>query len=293
MPIEGDPVLVCSDRPDHCPVDLASGFTAEVAPCQTDDDCYRMNYVCDPDSRFADALGCRPPLCTEPGFACPEAWFCDVDSEGAWISTGTPVAGCRGVRCDLQGIECPEGSNCVPESDAESNGCVPNGCSTQDDCETGYVCNVEGHVCQPIPCSEPDGVTCSAGSQCDPDADGSGCVKIPCSEPDGEDCATGFFCDGEGALPRCLPFHCSDPEGLPCQAGDRCDPNVGADGCIVADCFEDGAKPCVGGVCNTMLAPGAFDRGCKECAVDTDCGCGACVAGICFKGPGWGVAGCE
>lgn len=252
-----------------------------VPPCSTDEDC-DSGQVCDglPGACLPSFCSCDPAtggiLCTEDcgGKVCqePAGDLCkdfvppcstDDDCDGGQVCNGIPGAclpsfcGCDSdtgeIFCteDCGGKVCQDGGSTEPCSDF-----VPP-CSSDDDCDSGQVCDTLPGACLPSACGcdpETGAIFCTAdcgGKVCQESSSGP-CADFvpPCTNDAG--CPSGMECSFEG----CNPSSCF------------CDETTGGIACT----FD-----CGGGVC----VPEEPSCGCKD---DSECtktvgGCCPCSSG--------------
>jgi len=173
-------------------------------------------------------------------------------------------------------------------------------------CEGGFVRQVgatacdsdcgETGVCESWAPPPPEGVPCTADSDCDsaateyclPPGESPAC---PVCSPDERSCLSDADCpDGthcaeyEPVCPPCdgiAPTTCFEncvPGG--CPDGETCTPGGG---CTPLRC-ESGAVECP----DNHRCTGGGDDGCARlaCERDSDCDCGSCISGLCYDGPG-------
>lgn len=163
--------------------------------------------VCPPDSYFTPT-GCV--FCGEHEVATETS--CDCEPGFSRPATGAP--------CSEAGLgsECnPDDSMCMAPYDhcepaGDSGYCTTTGCSSTDDCESGYACNQDS-VCQRPPdglnkpCTSPDDCAGTEATFCDSFMTQS-CQVQGCSlDPD--DCFTGYQCCDLSSFglpePLCVP----------------------------------------------------------------------------------------
>jgi hypothetical protein len=231
----------CESRAD-CPQGQVCTAEKFCTTCSTSGQC-SVKEVCDADSRLC-------LLRDGWGTACAVNDDCQA---GSWCKQGlclprADVSLCPGG----ESRECPQGERCnrvnlVCEEDL--------GCSTNDDCSAGELCNTGSRQCQP---------RCTVDTQAEVCAAGQRCVKELCVQcaTDAE-CGPGLSCDAAGncsAGSRCytdrdcsVPLVCLVQTGacLPrapacrsdanCAANQRCDVPSGR--CIPRDCQPDRYEP--------------------------------------------------
>lgn len=147
-------------------------------------------------------------------------------------------------------------------------GYVPPGagvstCRTMDDCAGRGICFTPGEStgCGPPPIHE-----CVTDADCAGDGVERVCVEVgPCGGT------------------SCVPV-CTSP-GASCDADETCNADNGR--CEPISC-EDGWVCPASAACSRGLGT-PDEHGCarRDCTVDSDCDCGACVRGFCHDGPGF------
>jgi hypothetical protein len=172
---------------------------------------------------------------------------------GSWCKQGLCVARAQVSLCVVGAqTQCPQGERCnrvttVCEEDL--------GCSLDDDCSGGEVCNAGSQMCVPKCTVDTQRSVCAAGERCAQ----SKCVQ--CVES--AECAVGLVCDAAGkcvAGSRCytdrdcaVPFSCFVPTGAclpkppPCIANTNCASNQRCDvangRCVAKACQADRYEP--------------------------------------------------
>ena len=226
------------------------------------------------------------------------------------------LGGCSGMvfpaaeLCDDKDNNCDGTINenpttlCGPDFTCLNGVCVPAQCGVENDCPSGYTCNVDvgacvlsncgaspcplGQICEyGVSCKNPcTGVTCGDGASCSTgNCTGGGCYLTGC--------ATGQTCQqGTCVADRCSGVAC--PVGTFCRAGDC------VQSCVYVDCPSN--QVCsADGFCETDRCadapPCATGRICvinendePECVEDLCAGmsCGArqiCKGGVCEDDP--------
>ena len=192
-----------------------------------------------------------------------------------------------------QDTGCAVGYTCVP---ADTDGCVPSGCSCSDgtwdctaDCGQAYVCAAEP---DPSECDTPDPSATCLDSGCD---DGYECVVS-----DDTACRpSACFCDGGvwGCTEDCNPSYACVPEGDPdlCPTTEPIGESCGAEGlscswgveCCCGSCSPATVCDCSDGQWACYATDACFIESCegRTCASDTDCEGGGvettCIDGMC------------
>jgi len=209
------------------------GDCAHYKPCKTDDDCDRLNPVCD-KSRGVCVPGCGFNFQTNRSFGCPPQQVCHLTTSSvnpqligscelgrAWGfgKCGSPCEAdddCQmygpGFVCGTYGTE----RRCVPEAATREGGCL-----SDEQCEVGgqtseYIgyCDLSTFTCVQNRCRlgldwrlgcEKPFEDCTDNFKCvvDPDTgdpEKGQCVKKDCVDKGGAEfgaCLTGWFCNGE------------------------------------------------------------------------------------------------
>lgn len=272
-----------------CPVSKPTPDASLAATCQTRTEC-DAGLVCTSEnfcSTCSTSGQCSvKEECAEDSRLCVlrAGWgtACSANddcSAGSWCKQGlcqarSEVSLCAGGMTS----ECPQGERCnqvtlVCEEDL--------GCSTNDDCSSGEICNVGSRQCQP---------RCTPQTQAEVCAPAQRCVEEKCVQCAADvECGPGLSCDPAGncsAGTRCytdrdcsVPLVCLVQTGacLPkapactsddnCASNQRCDVSNGR--CIAKDCQSDRYEPNNDDTKAFGVAPGPY-RNLTLCAGDTD-----------------------
>ncbi len=262
------PWLTCYD---------ADVFGAPGDPCDFDDACYGDGPCTGVTTRCIDGRVDVERM-TAPG--CPTS--CDE-----FILARRPT----GMPCEFAGTCTVAIDECCVGSFECDGGFVRQVGATACDSDCGETSVCEGWAPPP-----PEGVPCTADSDCDPAAfeyclppgvspDCPVCTTDERTCASDADCPAGTHCaeyepvcppcDGiapTACFENCVPGSC--PEGQTCVEGGGCVPLRCDTGAI--DCEEN------------FRCTGAGDDGCARlaCERDSDCDCGSCISGVCYDGPG-------
>ena len=244
------------ERSTDCAGPCAARCAAGQA-CGVDSDC-DSGLRCPEDTQTCTAISCRD------GVRDGDEVLADC---GGGVCPGCPVGTACNVGSDCAAGVCEDGVCAVPTcSDATSNqdetgtdcgggcaGCATGGaCNTGQDCES-RACDVGGcapgvlRCCQVPSCT--DGVSNGTESSvdCGNDVCGACLLGRPCTQ--GAQCESGF-CQGG----TCLLHPCADGD----RNGTETDVDCGGADPVCARCGLG-----------------------SSCLSDTDCGAGACLAGVC------------
>ena len=198
---------------------------------------------------------------------------------GSWCKQGLCLERAAVSLCPLgTNAECPQGNRCntlttVCEEDL--------GCSTNDDCSGGEVCNLGNRKCVPRCTVETQGTVCGASERCISER----CAQCAVSA----ECSVGLVCNAAGqcaAGNRCytdrdcmVPLACFVqtgaclPKAPPCISDDnctvdrRCEVNSGS--CVPKSCQPDRYEPNNTDVKAFGVAAGAY-RKLTLCEGDVD-----------------------
>jgi hypothetical protein len=257
----------CQVRAD-CDAGLVCTMDSYCATCTTSGQC-SVKEECNADSRLC-------VLRAGWGSQCAVNDDCQA---GSWCKQGlcqprASVSLCPGGRTS----ECPQGERCnqitlVCEEDL--------GCSTNDDCSAGEICNTGSRQCQPKCTVDTQASVCAAGQRCVAEK----CVQCASDS----ECGPGLTCDAAGnctAGSRCytdrdctVPLVCLVQTGAclqkapacrtddNCAANQRC--NVASGRCIARDCQPDPYEPNNDDTKAFSVAPGPY-RGLTLCPGDVD-----------------------
>jgi hypothetical protein len=276
-----------------------SGAQACYTSCTNDTDCIAGD--------GCNSLGACVPL-TATGQACGAASACaDGPCLGSvCCGSNCAVGGACGATACVAGTgactypsastvcsvaSCPDGGT-VQTSAADCNGSGTCAGVTQTNCNTGYLCNPAGNVCN---------VSCSSSAQC---ATGYTCHGGECLGNPGTACAGNSGCASDVCLGGvCCTAVCTSPGVSPCGAtacvsgtGACSYPPAstvcGAASCLAggttqtntADCNGSGScSPATHTNCNTGYACDAAAGSCyTSCSASADCANGyICSAGAC------------
>lgn len=238
------------------------GACASVSPCRSLDCVGGMTR--DQPILCADAgtgwASCEEFLASEdvPGVACMEGFGACQTPIDACCST---VFSCQEGIVVVDGLICLEPCEMLALCDDYSPPFPPRDtCTDQAQCDAGEAC-VAPHGVGCGPCVDLV-ATCASDADCS-DSD----VCVPTTDP--------CMCAGPGSecIARCDDASCGDGERCEdgrclvqaCTDGYECPPNL--------DCGFGGGGD----------AHGCIRRG---CASERDCDCGACIDGVCARGPG-------
>jgi hypothetical protein len=257
----------CQTRSD-CDAGLVCTMDSYCAACSTSGQC-SVKEECKPDTRLC-------ALRAGWGSQCAVNDDCQA---GSWCKQGlcqprSAVSLCPGGAK----AECPQGERCnqitlVCEEDL--------GCSTNDDCSAGEICNTGSRQCQPRCTVDTQADVCSAGQRCVDEK----CVQCATDA----ECGPGLTCDAAGncsAGTRCytdrdcsVPLVCLVQTGAclakapACRSDDNCASNQRCDvpsgRCIARDCQPDRYEPNNDDTRAFAVAPGPY-RGLTLCQGDVD-----------------------
>ena len=227
------------------------------------------NEICDNQTcRPCQGAECPATDCTTTG--CDPNYHCDTVSKTCkpdQTTTGDACGACTSVD------ECGGSPwKCAPL--ISGNACLP-ACSSNDDCQTGWLCQAGNCTPSNFNCATCMGAGCSAGNACNPNSGACVAATAKC-ESCGNDweCGDGNACYQGKCAPRC--DHGS------CATGGACVTSANqvqvCDGACSGSC-----TPACSGV-NPYCVTGA----CVQCRNQADCGTGqSCsAAGICTGGTG-------
>jgi hypothetical protein len=243
----------------------AEGF---CSTCETSGQC-SVRESCDPDQRLC-------ALREGWGTACTKNDDCQA---GSWCRQGLCLARAEVNLCPTgQSTSCPQGERCntittVCEEDL--------GCSTNDDCSAGEICNTGSRRCVPRCTVDTQATVCGPGERCVVER----CVQ--CTQA--SECGVGLTCDLAGrcsTAERCytdrdctVPLACFVQTGAclakrrsctsndVCLVDQRCD--VGAGRCVPGTCQPDRSEPNDEQAKAFGVMPGTY-RGLTLCAQDQD-----------------------
>lgn len=208
---------------------------------------------------------------------------CSVNDDcqaGSWCKQGLCQARSEVSLC-VGGMssECPQGERCnritlTCEEDL--------GCSINDDCSAGEICNTGSRQCQPKCTVQTQADVCSAGQRC---------VEEKCVEcASDSECNAGLICDAAGKCAsrndQCytdrdcpVPLVCNPltrtclPRSPPCSSDDDCASNerceVTSGRCIARACQPDRYEPNNNDTTAFGVAPGPY-RNLTLCPADQD-----------------------
>lgn len=257
----------CTSR-SECDAGLVCTTESYCSTCSTSGQC-SVKEECNADTRLCALRAGWGTQCAinddcQAGFWCKQG-LCQARAD---------VSLCPGGKSS----ECPQGQRCnqitlVCEEDL--------GCSTNDDCSAGEICNTGSRQCQP---------RCTVDTQADVCAAGQRCVAEKCVQcaTDAE-CGVGLSCDPAGncsAGSRCytdrdcpVPLVCLVQTGAclqkapACRSDDNCASNqrcdVASGRCIARDCQPDAYEPNNDETKAFGVAPGAY-RNLTLCPGDVD-----------------------
>lgn len=265
---------VDAGRPPECETraDCAAGkvCTAEkfCAFCETSGQC-SVREECNADTKLC-------ALRAGWGTACVKNEDCQA---GDWCKQGLCLPRSEVNLCPTgQSTSCPQGERCntittVCEEDL--------GCSTNDDCSGGEVCNTGSRRCVPRCTPDTQATVCGAGERCVNER----CVQ--CTQA--SECGVGLLCDMAGRCSTgercysdrdctvplacfvqtgaCLPRRRSCTSNDVCPVDQRCD--VGAQRCVPRSCQPDRYEPNDEEGRAFGVMPGTY-RGMTLCSGDQD-----------------------
>ncbi len=257
----------CTAR-SECDAGLVCTTEQYCSACSTSGQC-SVKEECNADSRLC-------VLRAGWGTQCAVNDDCQA---GSWCKQGlcqarADVSLCPGGKT----AECPQGERCnqltlVCEEDL--------GCSTNDDCSAGEICNVGSRQCQPRCTVDTQAAVCAASERCVNEK----CVQCATDA----ECGPGLTCDAAGncsAGSRCysdrdcsVPLVCLVQTGAclqkapACRTDDNCATNQRCDvpsgRCIARDCQPDRYEPNNDDTKAFGVAPGPY-RSLTLCPGDVD-----------------------
>lgn len=272
-----DADLTCTDN-ETCAPSIAEGSDCVNDPLGGRE-CVVGTFCDQGDTNLCQPLFAAGSECTdegqcEAGLGCTADPFTEPPTPGTCVPLAEPIA--DGQPCDPDADACAAPcSVCAPPSSAAAAVCLDRGaagdyCEGQDQCRSGFSCDVGASACVANPVVNYPGLgeSCTVDVGCDEGFCANGtCVEgeagDPC-DPDELECAGGFVCVVEAtagtcvALPEagdaCIEGSCVDSAF--CNASDQCESLRGAG----ATCdVDNGGVECVSGTCllsGTCAAPG-------------------------------------
>jgi MYXO-CTERM domain-containing protein len=256
-----------------CPGGYLCEKGACLQKCTLDDQCDVSGYFCDGKHcvpRLEAGKCTRDPECVDSlqcvdGFCCnsPCEGQCEACDKPEHEGTCTAIGGaphhdrtsCAGSGGDC-GLRCDGTDRLACHFPQKGSSCSQVACSDGVEQHPGK-CDGKGS------CSD-EPVACVAFT-CDPETATCG---VRCSED--SHCAAGYFCQGESCVER-------EGLGVPCPQDGACLPGL---------ICEDGV--CCGEQCEADSSCDATPGSCKKrvgvaCLIDSQCGLGHCVDGVCCE----------
>jgi hypothetical protein len=284
--------LICQND-QQCPNDMKcrNGICEEVITCDCNSGCGSRDsgLICNRGSHECEAG-------TAPADQCSDDCDCYANETCAGGAGCVPTGGDGDCTSDT---DCQQGEKCL------NGNCVPDTCTTRDDC-TGPVCLVctngecttppavcqgdeqccVGFHCNFGVCIEDNADECRADADCTEDPDKPHCVDGVCMPwcMSDLDCPGGQICiDNECVSPGCTPGSCPQGQWCDTEAANgmgACFPGCESnDDCNPGETCDYGTHQCMAGCCNPPCQANEYcdtqDCQCKtKCQNDADCGAG-------------------